>query len=81
MFSVFNTHLLTDMGKTIVRKHVHNTYAQAAWKDLQEHMKRSSKGASQKRRLTQYNTNTVLDDNFMGTTEQFVPISMNNLGN
>ena len=22
MFSVFNTHLLTDMGKTIVQKHV-----------------------------------------------------------
>ena len=31
----------------------------------------SSKGASEKRRLTQYVTNT-LDDNFKGTTEQFV---------
>ena len=28
--------------------------------------------ASEKRRLTQYVTNTVLDDNFKGTTEQFV---------
>ena len=35
-------------------------------------MKTSSKGASEKRRLTQYVTNRVLDDNFMGTTEQFV---------
>ena len=35
-------------------------------------MKTSSKGASEKRRLTQYVTNTVLDDNFKGTTEQFV---------
>ena len=32
----------------------------------------SSKGASEKRRHTQYVTNTVLDDNYKGTTEQFV---------
>ena len=72
MFSVFDKHLLTDMGKTIVRKHVHTTYAQSVWKDFQEHMKSSSKGASEKRSLTQYVTNTVLDDNYKGTTEQFV---------
>ena len=35
-------------------------------------MRTSSKGASEKRRPTQYVTNTVLDDNFKGTTEQFV---------
>ena len=35
-------------------------------------MRRSSKGVSKKRRLTQYVTNTVLDDKFKGTTEQFV---------
>ena len=35
-------------------------------------MKSSSKGASEKRRLTQYVTNTVLDDIYKGTTEQFV---------
>ena len=35
-------------------------------------MRTSSKGASEKRRLTQYVTNTVLEDNFKGTTEQFV---------
>ena len=72
MFSVFNTNLQTDMGKTIVRKHLVNTDAQAVWNELSEHMKTSSKGASEKRRLTQYVTNTVLDDNFKGTTEQFV---------
>ena len=32
----------------------------------------SYKGASEKRRLTQYVTHTDLDDNFKGTTEQFV---------
>ena len=35
-------------------------------------MRTSSKGASEKRRLTQYVTNTVLDDNFKSTTEQFI---------
>ena len=72
MFSVFNANLQTDMGKTIVRRHLANTDAQAAWKELSEHMRTSSKGASEKRKLTQYVTNTVLDDNFKGTTEQFV---------
>ena len=72
MFSVLDKHLLTDMGKTIVWKYVHTTDAQSVWKDFQEHMKSSSKGASEKRRLTQYVTNTVLDDNHKGTTEQFV---------
>ena len=72
MFSVFNTNLQTDMGKTIVRRHLASTDAQAVWKEPSEHMKTSSKGASEKRRLTQYVTNTVLDDNFKGTTEQFV---------
>ena len=72
MFSVFNANLQTDMWKTIVRRHLANTDAQSVWKELSEHMRTSSKGASEKRRLTQYVTNTVLDDNFKGTTEQFV---------
>ena len=71
-FSVFNTNLQTDMGKTIVRRHLASTDAQAVWKELSEHMRTSSKGASEKRRLTRYVTNTVLDDNFKDTTEQFV---------
>ena len=72
MFSVFDANLQTDMGKTIVRIHLANTDAQSVWKELSEHMRTSSKGASEKRRLTQYVTNTALDDNFKGTTEQFV---------
>ena len=35
MFSVLDKHLLTDMGKTIVRKYVHTTDAQSVWKDFQ----------------------------------------------
>ena len=72
MFRVFNTNLQTDMGKTVVRKHLSSTDAQPVWKELSEHMRTSSEGASEKRRLTQYVTKTVLDDNFKGTTEQFV---------
>ena len=52
MFSVFNANLQTDMGKTIVRRHLANTDAQSVWKELSEHMTTSSKGASEKRRLT-----------------------------
>ena len=72
MFSVFNANLQTDMGKTILRRHLANTDAQSVWRELSEHMRASSRRASEKRRLTQYVTNTVLDDNFKGTTEQFV---------
>ena len=72
MFSVFNANLQTDMGKTIVRRQLANTDDQSVWKELSEHMRTSYKGASEKRRLTQYVTYTVLDDNFKGTTEQFV---------
>ena len=71
-FSVFNANLQMDMEKTIVRRHLANTDAQSVWKELSEHMRTSSKGPSEKRRLTQYVTNTVLEDNFKGTTEQFV---------
>ena len=48
MFSVLDKHLLTEMGKTIVRKYVHTSDAQSRWKDFQEHMKSSSKGASER---------------------------------
>ena len=49
MFSVFNANLQTDMGKTIVRRHLVNTDAQSVWKELSKHMRTSSKGASEKR--------------------------------
>ena len=45
MFSVFNANLQTDMGKTIVRRHLDNTDAQSVWNELSEHMRTSSKGA------------------------------------
>ena len=56
----------------VVRKYLDTTDAQSVWRELSAHMRTSSKGASEKRRLTQYVTNTVLDGNYMGNTEQFV---------
>ena len=61
MFSLFDKHLLTDMGKTIVNKYAHTTDVQSVWKDFQDHMKSSSKGASQKEK-----TNTACDKYYIG---------------
>ena len=47
-FSVFNNNLQTDMGKTIVRRHLANIDAQSVWNEVGEHMRTSSKGASKK---------------------------------
>ena len=52
MFSVLNANLQADMGKTIVRRHLANTDAQAVWKELSEHMRTSSKGASEREEKT-----------------------------
>ena len=60
------------MGTTIVKRQLDTTDAQSVQRELTEHMRTSSKGASEKRRLTQYVTKTVLDDNFMGIAEQVV---------
>ena len=72
MYKVFNETLLTDMGSTKVRKYLKTTDAQAVWKEYSEYMTTSSKGASEKRKITHYLTNTVLDSQFRGTTQQFV---------
>ena len=61
MYSVFNKCLLTDMGKTIVRKHLDTKNAQLGWEDFAIHMTTSSKGKAKKCRLHTYVTTTVLD--------------------
>ena len=72
MYKVFNETLLTFMGRTKVRKYLKTTDAQAVWKEYSEYMTTSSKGASEKRKITHYLTITVLDSQFRGTTQQFV---------
>ena len=60
------------MGRTTVRKYLSTPDAQAVWKEYADYMTTSSKGASEKRKLTHYVTNTVLGNQFRGTTQQFV---------
>ena len=72
MYNVFNKWLLSDMGKTIVSKHLDNMNAQRVWEEFATHMTTSSKGKAEKRRLHTYVTTTVLDKSWKGTTEQFI---------
>ena len=72
MYSVFNKFLLSDMGKTIVRKCLDNMNAQRVWEEFATHMTTSSKGKAEKCRLHTYVTTTVLDKSWKGTTEQFI---------
>ena len=72
MYSVFNKCLLSDMGKTIVRKHLDNMNAQRVWEEFAIHMTTSSKGKTEKHRLHTYVTTTVLEKSWKGTTEQFI---------
>ena len=72
MYKVFNQTLLTDMGRIKVRKYLKTTDAQAVWKEYSEYMTTASKGASVKRKLTQSVTNTFLDSQFRGTSQQCV---------
>ena len=71
-YKVFNDTLQTDMGRTTVRKYLRSTDAEAVGKEYSDYMNTSSKGASEKRKLTNYVTNSVLDNQFRGTTQQFV---------
>ena len=48
MYNVFNENLMTDMGRTKVRKYLKTTDAQAVWKEYSEYLTTSSKGASEK---------------------------------
>ena len=72
MYKVFNETLLTDMGRTNVRKYLKATDVQSVRKEYSEYMTTVSKGAPEKRKLTQYVTNTVLDSQLRGTSQQFV---------
>ena len=72
MYSVFNKCLLSDIGKTIVRKHLDNMNAQQVWEEFSTHMTSFYKGTTKKHRLHTYVTTTVLDKCWKGTTEQFI---------
>ena len=72
MYSVFNKCLRSDMGKTIVRKHLDTMNAQRVWEEFATHMTISSKDKAEKHRLHTYVTTTVSDKSWKGTTEQCI---------
>ena len=72
MYKVFNDTLQTDMEWTTVSKYLRTADAKAVWKKYSDYMTTSSRGASEKRQLTHYIADTVLDNQFRGTTQQFV---------
>ena len=65
MYSVFNKCLLSDMGKTIVRKHLDNMNSQWVWEESATHMTTSSKGKAEN----------------VDYTPMSPPLSWTNLGN
>ena len=81
MYSVFNKCQLSDMGKTIVRKHLDNMNAKQVWEEFATHMTMSSKGKAEKRRLHTYVTTTVLDKSWKGTLSSSFSTSMNSSDN
>ena len=72
MYSVFDKCILSDMGKTIARKHIDTMNTQRVWEEFATHMTTSSKGKAEKHRLHTYVTTTVFDKSWKGTTEQFI---------
>ena len=70
MYSVFNKVIQSDMGKTIVRKHVPILDAQSVWRKFESHMSTSSKGLNERHRLHAYGhaymSTTVYDRSWKG---------------
>ena len=78
MYKVFKKTLLTNVGRYKVRMYLRTTDAKAVWKEYSENMTTVSKGASEKRKLTQYVTITVLPHairpwTLKNTNQRFVP--------
>ena len=72
MYSVLNKVFQSDMGKTIVKKYAPTLDAQSVWKEFVTHMSTSSKDLNERHRLHAYDSTTVYDRSWKGTTEQFV---------
>ena len=68
MYHVFNKVLKSDMGKTIVRKHAATLDAQSVWREFESHMSTSSKELNERHRFHAYESTTVYDKSWKGTT-------------
>ena len=72
MYSVLNRVVLTDMGKTIVRKHEHTYDAQAVYKELIDYFKNSTAANIGVGKLIEFLTMARLDSRWNGTTLGFI---------
>ena len=72
IYSDLHKCLLSDMGKTIVRKHLDNMNAQRFWEEFATHMTTSSKGMANKHRLHAYGTTTILDKSWNSPLNSFI---------
>ena len=73
MYSVFEEHLKTDMGMTLVRKYENTNDAQSIYVELSEHMKNSAAGTITASALLQQITGTQMHNaKWSGTRRAFV---------
>ncbi len=73
MYAVAEKTLLTDIGKSAVRKHESNFDAQAVYKELFEQMEKSTKASLNSTNLLKYITTVKLGDGtWKGNTESFL---------
>ena len=71
-YSVMEHVLLTDMGKTIVRKHVHTMDAQTVYKELLQHYQESTAAKQHSSGLLSYVTSTKYNSDWRGTATSFI---------
>jgi len=71
-YSVLNRCVLTDVGKTFVRQHVHDYNAQAVYTKLLNYSKRSTSAKIAIEKLVDYVTTARLDATWRGTSVGFL---------
>ncbi len=74
MFSVFDQTLLLDHGKALVRKHSHDSNAQAIYRELETYMQESTKSSLDSSRILAYLSSVRLGpgSDWRGTYEGFI---------
>ena len=73
MYAVFERNLLTDIGKSIVRKYATTGNAQKVFRDLSDYYEKSTKAAMDSGELLTYITSAKFNDgNWKGTAHGFI---------
>jgi hypothetical protein len=72
VYSVLERCLLTDMGKTIVRKHAHDYDAREVYLEYKKHMTESTKATMTASNLMTWITTAQYDSTWKGQSERFI---------